>query len=396
MLGKFLYSLRRLKMKKLMSFFMVALMLAALLATGVSAERTNMELTVPKFTKAPTLDGVISEEEWGEKTLTMVTAGAATETSEEIGRNDEYGLINTFYWYAVEGTCDSFSYDVWFRWDADYLYVAAKVNDPDGFALIGGGADIWNGDMFQIRVDEKGPSAAMLETNPEFDYTTDAYDGETYNKPWSDDSSVFNAIMGLAYGTDPTFWVGQGKNLPDGGDYLDTVGITYKNSDDGMTATICYEGAIPWSYIDPVLVPKVGDVYGCCVVACATDSNALTAWLQWGHGICSMSPDSTQPIPTRGGSQGIVLGDAEVTPADEYPVIGDEPIDTTEDPNDDTPVTLTPPKPVVTTGSNNDTPAGTTASDDGGLPVGAIIGIVAGVLVVVAVVVIIIVKKKKN
>lgn len=389
-------------MKKLLSFLMVAMMLSSLLALAVSAEQTNMEVTIPKFSAQPTLDGCVSAEEWGDVTVHMVTDGAATQNDNEIGYNDEYGLRNIFYYYAVEGLSDALSYDLWIRWDDQYLYVAAVVNDPDPFSLPKGGEEIWNGDMMQVRVDEAGPSAVMLASTPEFNYKTDAFNGARFKKPWSSDKEVFNGILGLVKGETPTIWrcgktYGDGWNLAnDGG----LVGITtIQNEDDTCTTT--YEGAIPWSAVNATLVPKAGDVYGMCVSVACSDSNELNAWLQWGHGVTSVD-ENVQPRGTRGGSQAIILSDDAVTPAEGYAVATTAP--ETEEATEEAPDVDEP----VASGDANETkapdeskanttkaPANTSPVDDEGLPTGAIIGIVVAVIVVVAVVAIVIVKKKK-
>ncbi len=384
-------------MKKLVSFLMVALMLTALLAMSVSAEQTCQDVTIPKFTAAPSIDGVVSVEEWGEKTLRMVTAGAATETSEEIGYNEEYGLKNTFYYYALEGFCDGMGYDLWIRWDDEFFYIAAIVDDPDPFSLPVGGYEIWNGDCFQFYIEAEGPSAGMLASNPDWNWREDAYDGEL-NKPWHDpDAETLNVICGLVQETDADIWRA-GPNYTDGWSLTEDggkIGIGLKKNDDD-TNTITYEAAVPWTSVDATLVAKAGDIFGFTCVAAASDADGLNAWLQWGHGVMSVGNNNTQPVATRGGSQAVILGEDTVTPADDYPEAGDPDVDVTEDPGlDDPDVTtqggLTPP-PVVTT-AKDDAPSTTVA--EGGLPTGAIIGIVAGVLVVVAVVVVIIVKKKK-
>lgn len=397
-------------MKKFVSFFMVAVMLVSMLALSVSAEQTNMEVTVPKFTSRPTFDGVVSEEEWGTKTLRMVTDGAATELDTEIGYNEELGLKNIFYYFAVEGICDTLAYDLWIRWDDEYLYVAAIVDDPDPFSLPAGGEEIWNGDMIQIRVDDAGPSAIMLAGTPDFNYKTDAFNGVRYKKPWSNDKENFNGIMGLVKGSandngvvegSPTFWrcgktYGEGWDLTNDGAL---VGITSIQNEDG-TCTTTYEGAIPWSAINATLVPSAGATYGMCVSVACSDSNELNGWLQWGHGVTSVD-ENVQPRGTRGGSQAIVLSDESITPSDDYKKADETtaPAETTAEPDDDKADDDKANENVANTTAaenNNKKPANTTVADDSGIPTVAIVGIVVVVLAIVAVVVIIILKKKKK
>ncbi|MBE6708663.1 MAG: hypothetical protein E7578_05430 [Ruminococcaceae bacterium] len=387
-------------MKKFLTFLMVATMLVSMFALTVSAEQTNMDVNIPRFAKQPTIDGCVTTEEWGDVTVKMVTEGAATVDDEEVGYNEALGLRNTFYYFAVEGICDTLAYDMWIRWDDNFLYVAAIVEDPDPFSLPKGGAEIWNGDCIQIRVDEKGPSAIMLGADPNFNYKTDAYSGNRFKKPWSNDKEVFNAIMGMVKGDTPTFWR-CGKNYDDGWNLVKDgalVGVNLVQKDDG-TCTITYEGAIPWAAVNATLIPKAGDVYGMGVAVACSDSNEINGCLQWGSGI--MFADE-QPRGTRGGSQAIILTADEVTPADGYEVATEAPEETTEE--TDAPVVTTK-KPAGENDGSDATTKPTTKPTVTGTGFGsgdegssAWIWIVVGVAaaVVVAVVVIVIVKKKKN
>ena len=415
-------------MKKFATLLMVFAMLASLLAVSASAEKdggqTNMEVTVPMFAQQPTLDGVISEEEWGEVTVQMVTSGAATlDNSDAIGENEF--AKNIFYWYEFEGFSDELSYDLWIRWDNDYLYVAALVNDPDPFSLPEGGEEIWNGDMIQIRVDDHGPSAVMLKEDATFNYLTDSFNGNRYKKPWSNDTEVFNGIMGLVKGKTPTIWrcgkqYGNGWDLADDGGL---VGITViENKDDSgevVSCTTSYEGAIPWSAIATKdgKTPAAGEVFGMAVSVACSDSNNLNAWLMWGSGVTTPPGDQGQPRPTRGGSQAIVLSADAVTPGADYPVAGEDPVVSDTEATDtdaidteatdteaiDTEATVADTEAEATKAETEKTTSAATTTkaptndkkDDGGLPIGAIIGIAAAAVVVIAVVVIVVIKKKK-
>ncbi len=411
-------------MKKFATLLVVFAMLASMLAISASAEKdggqTNMEVTVPKFAAQPTIDGVISEEEWGAYTVRMVTDGAATlDNSDTIGEN-EYAK-NIFYWYEFEGYTDELAYDLWIRWDENFLYVAAVVEDPDPFSLPDGGEEIWNGDMIQIRVDDHGPSAVMLKEDATFNYLTDSFNSNRYKKPWSNDKEVFNGIMGKVKGKTDTLWrcgkeYGNGWNLVgedenQGG----LVGITVVEHTDAdgvpTSCTTTYEGAIPWAVIATKdgIAPAAGAVYGMAVSVACSDSNNINGWLMWGQGVTSPPGDQGQPRPTRGGSQAIILSADTVTPAAEYPVKGDEPEET--EPVETQPVVT---EPVATTPAATEaateeatavaTATGTVATtrvparenDKGGLSTGAIIAIVAAVVVVGAGAAIVIVKKKKS
>lgn len=392
-------------MKRFAVILAVFAMLSSLLAFGVSAESTCQEVTIPKFTAKPSFDGVISVEEWGEPTVHVVTDGAATADDDTIGVNEEYGLINTFYWFLFEDKemSENFYYDLWMRWDEEFFYIAAKVNDPDPFSQV----DTWNGDTFQFILDVKGPSAKMLNKDPEFDYKTDPFLG-TYKTPWSSDAA-FATVVSLVKGESPLLWRAKGDwNIVNEAGGM--VGITTTDNGDGMTCTNVFEVAVPWSVIaadginvdalNPDFVPKAGDVYGITAVVCCTDSNVTNGWLQWGHGICYVSADNIQPRGTRGGSQAMILGTDEVTPAAEYEIA-------TETTEPETEITTDPPAD-TSVADGTDAPAdetdGTAATTtktptefgkgDDRLPTVAIIAVIAGALVVVVVVVIVIKKKK--
>lgn len=286
---------------------LVFVILSSVLATAVSAEQTNMEVFVPRLASMPVFDGVINASEWGEKTLRMVTEGAATVNSTKVAYSEELGLKNYFYYSFVENACDTLAYDLWLRWDEEYLYVAAIVDDPDPFALHYGGKEIWRGDCFQIRVDEKGPSSISLKSNPDFNYKTDAFDGKRFSSPWYNAKETFNTIMGLVKGSDPTLWR-CGPNYDDGWKLTEDGGLIGIDlvQHENDTCTITYECAIPWTSVNKDLMPKANDVFGIGIAAYCSDSNEVNAMLQWG---CGVGFVHEQPRGTRGGSQAMILTD---------------------------------------------------------------------------------------
>lgn len=385
-------------MKKTFSIVMVIAMLCALLASNVSAEQTNMEVTIPKFTAQPTVDGCISVEEWGEKTVRVVTDGAATVDDLEIGVNEELGLKNFFYYFTVAEMFDSMAYDLWLRWDDENLYIGAIVDDPDPFSLVAGGDSLWRGDSMQFILDFAGPNAIMFKDDENYNYKTDSFNGGRYNRPWSKPKQMSSITMGLVEGTTPAI-------VKDGADIVELgaqIGITYVDNED-MTATIQYECIIPWVAIDETATPAAGDAYGMTLAVNCSDATEVNAWLQWGHGLSSVEENSSQPRETRGGSQAVVLGETTVTPAAEYPVA------TEKDETDDPGLILTIPTvshydPTTEMTDDGGTNAegevtsrvpvtGNHRKNDTGLSTGAMIGITCGI-VVAAVVVIIVVRKK--
>ena len=309
-------------MKKIIALLCVLATLLSSIAVTVGAEPTCQQVTIPKFGAMPTFDGEISVEEWGEPTVHVVTKGAATEDDNEVGRNDEYGLINTFYWFKAEDKFmnDNFWYDLWLRWDDEYFYIAAKVNDPDPFSQ----AELWKGDTFRFAVDVKGPSAIVKKTKPEFDYTKDAFPVSIVT-PWSS-TAVFKALACYYKEKTPTLWRDKGEwdILDHGG----IIGVSTTENGDGVTCTNVFEVAVPWNVVaaeslkenafNDAFVPAAGDVYGVTAMVSCTDCNAYYGWLQWGMGIGSVTEKSSQPRGTRGGSQAMTLGTDVITPAVGY------------------------------------------------------------------------------
>ncbi len=106
------------------------------------------------------IDGVVTEEEWGLPMLELSDDYAAK--AGDLSVSGE----NTYYYHGTDGenqlnVAHGLSFKVWMAWDEEFLYVAANVDDPDGQLLANGGADVWNGDCFQIRVDPDGPNSKV-------------------------------------------------------------------------------------------------------------------------------------------------------------------------------------------------------------------------------------------
>ena len=117
------------------------------------------------------LDGTITEEEWGLPIIDVRTDYAAT------FNGTEPSAENTYFWHVTDLVTNpldlegpkipsngyqpdrEFSYKVWMAWDEDYLYVAARVQDPDGPAANQPGKDIWDGDCLQFMIDPDGPNS---------------------------------------------------------------------------------------------------------------------------------------------------------------------------------------------------------------------------------------------
>ena len=347
------------KMKRILSSILAVATVASVMLLPTSADNGSVtqEVNVPYLSQIPTFDGVINAEEWGEKSFTVSGADAAkpgdTAPSEK----------NVFAWYEHEydelektiinvNELDkektlAMTYDVWLRWDTQYLYIAAKVIDPDGYYLPSGNENIWNGDCLQFRVDPQGPNGYQKYKNSEYDYKTQGFDiqaasGVGYT-PWAFGTKICNIGLGVpnldfendrniqAYdmadnGTgdfteklrinDPKK-MGPGKNpLGNDTDYTSQFYMSVTANGDG-TYTNTYECAVPWTYLDQWGLGQVavGYAWGMSIVVLNgyndNDGSAFDSYLTWGSGICGAQQDDAWLRNTCGGSNAIILTDKD-------------------------------------------------------------------------------------
>ena len=129
-------------MKKLAILLVAVAMLAAFFCLPTSAVASAIgEVRVPYVTTAPTLDGVLSDGEWtgAKTTFSKDTATLALSTAASY---DEANF--------------TFSFDCYYAWDEDYLYVAWQMN----------GADMWfdyGGNYIRLYLDPAGQFLAFGE-----------------------------------------------------------------------------------------------------------------------------------------------------------------------------------------------------------------------------------------
>lgn len=381
-------------MKKIISVILACIMLSALFVMPTSAAQSNVDVSALKFTKQPTIDGVISEEEWGAMTFSVKGSEASTNSDESVNE------FNTYIEFQDEEVREYFGYDVWLRWDADYFYIGAIVHDPDGHSLPQGGASIWNGDVIQFRIDPSGPNSCMKRADPNYDYKTTAFDFNKYifkddtSRIWVNASKLINAGIGLVNKTSAqAFDMQAEKDMTLDGTL---VGITTVDTGDMVDTFYCetvYECAIPWATIGATGAENT--LLGMTMVGFNSVAGSYNAYLTWGSGLCgSQSRDARK---TAGGSNAVTLVADEVTPADTYAVVTTE-VETvpdfiiTEKADDGASTTKAP----ETTTPKVDNPNDFDDVQNEGFPVWAIVLIVVAVVAVVAVVVIVIVKKKKK
>ena len=204
-----------------------------------------------KITTAPTIDGVITEEEWGAPFLSF------DQNTERCYQDFHDGYVKL-------------SATLWIRWDETYLYIGLTSPEPDGQYCSDIPGRSWDGDSLQIAIDPNGPNTTgdVMEPftdrmiNVSFSLITSTGEMCVY-----DHSAAVNADHSL---TDAKFVY----SLSD--DNISTWEVAIKHSD------ICA------NYADRLAEIGEGFVYGISVVRlnAAPEDEAYNGWLSWGSGIC--------------------------------------------------------------------------------------------------------------
>lgn len=313
-------------MKKIITLALTAAMLMSVVLFTVPANAAAANIDYVEayyFTSAPTIDGYITEAEWGKATVHVDSDDAATV-------DDSKPFKNFFYWQPNVNPDDQdarLSYDLWLRWDENYFYIGAKVLDVDGHSLKNGTTDTWNGDALQTRIDYEGPNAVCYGAT--FDATKYS-DG----KPWGS-PSVPDFIFGytqIAGGfceawenTSNRGMTAYSKN-PLGTTLVAVAPVGMSYSPDSSTYTT-YETAIPWDYIfyanDEHITMSYSDSaeYGIgyelgisvTVLNAESGSSKWRNYLCWGSGI---TQDQQKSAPkTCVGSNSVTLSSKTVTPS---------------------------------------------------------------------------------
>ena len=272
-------------MKKVFSLFLV-LALVFSLCIIASAEEEELFATVEalQFDKLPEIDGKVTVEEWGQPTVAHIKYPENPQT--DVSKDDQTDV----------------EFTIWFRYTFDGFYVAAQTPDTSPCNDNVDGAQIWNGDCLQMRLDPYGctedqglfPSASRnanySEDYQEFAFAYCKDDGDCYAYCW-------HGIMeGLA---------------------LQSEGGKYGASNDGTTTT--YEVFIPWDEL-VYDMPHVGTTYGiAAALLTATEGendNKWQNWLEWGSGVINNRDDNICGTNRLIMSGNTVFGGASLTDPD--------------------------------------------------------------------------------
>ncbi|MBE6587798.1 MAG: hypothetical protein E7647_05220 [Ruminococcaceae bacterium] len=294
-------------MKKTISLVLIAIMLLSCVAFAVpaSAKATAQNIAYVDalyFENAPTIDGYISEAEWGESTFSITAWDCAT--------TDDTSPWYEFFYNKHSATnrddYGEFTYTVWLRWDLNKFYVGIKVNDPDKHCLKNGTTNTWDGDAVQMRIDKGGANAAT--NGGDFTVTADR------KKPWST-NNVPDFLFGyveIAGGFSEAWENVSNKGMTSFSN--NPLGVTNcvvapagsNYSTDTAAGITTYEVAIPWAYIfngeyDSLLMinykpgrgdgPRgaIGRELGISMAVLNDGANATAGWdafMAWGSGIC--------------------------------------------------------------------------------------------------------------
>lgn len=294
-------------MKKTISLVLVAVMLLSciVLAIPASAKATAENIAYVDalyFENAPTVDGYISEAEWGAPTFSITAYDCAT--------IDDTTPWYEFFYNRISATSrdgyENFTYEVWLRWDLNRYYIGIKVKEPDSHSLKNGTTNTWNGDAVQMRIDKAGANGVTNGGN--FEVTANT------QKPWSS-TNVPDFLFGyveIAGGFSEAWENTSNKGMTSfSNNPLGTAqcvvapaGTSY--SDDTQAGYTTYEVSIPWAYIfngdyDSLLMipykpgrgdgPRgaIGRELGMSMVVLNDGADATAGWdafMAWGSGIC--------------------------------------------------------------------------------------------------------------
>ena len=185
-------------MKKFLALALVLAMALSVAVIPTSADegtnitgQSNMEVTAYAFGTAPNIDGEISEAEWGKS---VVIADSTTANNDQSTAKS----ANNTYFQNAQGTevNDNLKFELWLGWDATYFYLGTVIDDPSGYNVPAGRANIWNADCFQFRFDPMGPNSVQAVSEEGYDYKTTAFNVDKYGSPWAYPNDICN--IGIA------------------------------------------------------------------------------------------------------------------------------------------------------------------------------------------------------
>ena len=123
---------------RILSVLLAVLTCASMMAFCVSAGvngTENAKVSIDYIDVAPTMDGVITTEEWGEP-LAHVLVGMARKN---YAFDENNNVAVSDYCYLDQGQLkyiNPMNFDLFVRWDTDNLYIGMIADDPYGFSVV--------------------------------------------------------------------------------------------------------------------------------------------------------------------------------------------------------------------------------------------------------------------
>lgn len=213
-----------------------------------------------QFDKLPEIDGKVTVEEWGQPSVAHIKYPENPQT--DVSKDDQTDV----------------EFTIWFRYTFDGLYIAAQTPDTSPCNDNVDGAQIWNGDCLQMRLDPYGCTEDQgLFASPSRD--------NNYSEDYQEFAFAYCKDDGDCYAY---CWHGIMEGMA-----LQSEGGKYGASNDGTTTT--YEVFIPWDEL-VYDTPHVGTSYGvAAALLTATEgenSNKWQNWLEWGSGVINNRDDN--------------------------------------------------------------------------------------------------------
>ena len=198
-------------MKKYLAVIVCIIIVASLFALPSSAaDNSRHQVTAKQILTPPTLDGVVSDAEWG---APFVNAAATDPLFVSSSTNNALKPSNI---------------KIYTRWDYDYLYVAAVVEETSFFNDYQGPA-IWMGDSFEVDISvSTGSQTVRFRTNSAYSATAGRAYSYVYGKP----NGNWSATDGCEI--ERTDALGSGK-----------AAIVYN----AEKSTVTYEYSFAWDYL---------------------------------------------------------------------------------------------------------------------------------------------------
>ena len=143
----------------------IAMLLGIMQPMTIEAAEERIE--IPAFSKAPTIDGVVNPEEWGEVALVLKEGEKNVNLlKDHIDREEEVPKFD-------------FTADVYLGYDATHIYVAAVAKYETHINETTKTADVWKGDSLQLML-----SATPGKDRNEFNMSCNSLSGLSMMDPY--------------------------------------------------------------------------------------------------------------------------------------------------------------------------------------------------------------------